>query len=334
MTKLWLGLGIGASLLVVVVAIGIGSVHIPSLRVLQIVLNPDYGTATERAIIHTIRLPRVLMAYVAGAGLSISGVLMQSVLKNPLASTFTLGTSTGAAVGASLAILLGVSVFGVLSVPVFGFSFAMATVVLAIGLASRVGGLANTAIVLVGMALTFLGGSLITILMVLNQENMQRLIFWQMGSVAGVGLGTVLVLAVVVSVGLLLGLAKHRELDILTLDDTTASALGLDIKRAKWYLLCLSALITGLLVSFVGIIGFVDLFTPPLARKAVGSHAHRYVLPMAGLMGGSFLVLSDVIARTLFAPIELPIGAVTALIGGPLFILIYVKGGHNSHANT
>lgn len=320
------------SLLMVIMAIGLGSVFIPPLTVVRILFFDGSVTyPVESAIIHSLRLPRIVMAYLTGAGLSLSGAMMQSVLKNQLASSFTIGTSTGAAVGASIAILSGATFLGMATIPFFGFVFASLTVFVSIGLAHRLGGLENTTIILVGMALSFFGSSVITILMALNSESLQRLIFWQMGSVVGISSAHTLLLFGIVSFGFLLALFKHRELDILTLDDVSANTLGVNVRGNKWFLLLLSALITGSLVSFVGIIGFVDLFTPPLARKVVGSR-HLLVLPMSAILGGSFMVLSDLMARTLFSPIELPIGAVTAFIGGPLFIFLYFKGAQ--HAST
>ena len=316
---------VALSLIVIVVAIGLGSVYVPATEVVRILLLGQSENPTLISIIQNIRLPRVLMAYVAGAGLSLSGVVMQSVLKNPLASSFTIGTSTGAAVGASFAILSGITIFGFLTIPIFGFTFAVLTVVLAISISAKFSSLENTTIILIGMAISFLGSALLTILMAVFSESMQRLLFWQMGSVSGVPLTYVAFIFGMTLLCLFFLLLKHKELDILTLDDDTARTMGVDVKRTKWVLLMICAILTGTIVSFVGIIGFVDLFTPPLARKFIGSR-HRYVLLATPLMGGSFMVLSDLLARVVLSPIELPIGAVTALIGGPLFIYIYLKG--------
>ena len=328
MNRLWL---LGAvSLVVILLAVGIGSVFISPAMVIHILLGGQNATPMQISILQNIRLPRVLMAYVCGAGLSLSGVVMQSVLKNPLASSYTIGTSTGAAVGASIAIVFGLHFFGAFTIPIFGFLFAILTVVAGISISAKFSALENTTLILVGMAISFFGGAILTLLVTIYSNEMQRLIFWQMGNVSGIPLHTVFLLAIFIVICLSLTYLKHKELDIITMDDLTAASFGVDIKKVKWLMLILSAVLTGAIVSFVGIIGFVDLFTPPVARRLVGNK-HRHVLLASALLGGSFMVLCDLIARTALSPIELPIGAITALFGGPLFIYLYLRGIAHAH---
>ena len=328
MNKLFLLAAI--SFATIILGVAIGSVYIPLTYIVAIFFGRNSDPALQ-AIIMDIRLPRVLMAYVSGAGLSLGGVIMQSVLKNPLASSFTIGTSSGAAVGASIAIMLGTTIFGFFTVPIFGFIFAMFTVFTAIALAMKIDNLQNITIILIGMAISFFAGAALTIILALNADTMHRLVFWQFGSFASVGFMQVwFIMGVFILISTLV-LFKHKEMDILTLDDTTATSIGLNVAANKWYLLFCSAVITGVIVSLSGIIGFVDLFTPHLARRFVGA-SHRFVIPMAAMIGGGFMVLCDMAARSIFAPVELPVGAITAAIGGPFFIYLYFYGRQHAGA--
>ncbi|MCL2611301.1 MAG: iron ABC transporter permease [Defluviitaleaceae bacterium] len=303
------------SFLSIILGIVLGSVNIS-------ISNIFSGNEMTNAIIWDIRTPRVLMAYIAGAGLSISGVIVQSVLKNPLASSFTIGTASGAAVGASIAITLSLTTLGVFIIPFFGFSFAFLAILLSLTIANVLGNMQNISIVLFGMAISFFANSILTILLVFNSESMQRLIFWQMGSFAGHHYLNILIVFVPVLICSVFAFSKHKELDILTLDDVAAMGIGVDVRRYKYIFLIVSSVLTGLIVSFVGIIGFVDLFSPHLARKFFGA-SHKKTIIASALIGGSIMVLSDLIARTVFSPVELPVGAVTAFIGGPVFIYIF-----------
>lgn len=283
-----------------------------------------FGDETIRTIVLFVRMPRVLTAFIAGFGLSISGAIVQAILKNPLASSFTLGTSSGAAVGASLAIMLSITFFGVLTIPIFGFFAAILTVLICLYISNKIDGLKTVSVILFGMAINFFFSSVLTIMLILNAQSPQRLIFWQLGSFLGFSYYEVLILFIIVLICFSLALFKHRALDILTLDDVSAKSIGLDIVKYKTFFLIVSAALTGAIISFTGIIGFVDLFSPHMARKIYGA-SHKKTILASGIIGGNFMVLSDLIGRTLVSPREIPVGAVTSFIGGPLFIYIYSK---------
>ncbi len=322
-----------ACAIILPLAMGIGSVSIPPGDTANVVLNKlfslplhEHIDAVTQSILLKIRIPRTLLAFVCGSGLAVSGVMMQSVLRNPLASSFTLGVSSGAALGAAIAILFGISVFGGLTLPLFGLIAGLGTVFLALGVAAKIDrNLQNHSIILTGMAFSLFANAMITIIMALSQEQLQRLIYWQMGSFSMKTTGHLLLLLPLVLVGILAVCCCAAPMDLMTLGDEQAQSSGVNAKRTKWFLLSLSAVITGAIVSIVGIIGFVDLFTPHIARKLVGA-SHRYVVPASALLGGAFMVLCDLAARTLIPPLELPVGAVTAVIGAPFFLYLYFSG--------
>lgn len=318
------------SVVMLVLAVGLGSVQIHPANTLNVILDHLFSwrpfgavDSVTASILIKIRIPRAFLAYVCGAGLAVSGVMMQSVLRNPLASSFTLGVSSGAALGASIAILLGTSVFGFLTLPVFGLGAGLLTVFAALGVTVRIDrSLQNNSIILTGMAFSLFANAMITIVMALSGEQLQRLVYWQMGSFAMKAPEHLFILTPVVALSLLLTMRAARPMDIMTLGEEQAETTGVGAKGMKWALLSLSAVITGAVVSVVGIIGFVDLFTPHVARKLFGA-SHRYVLPASAILGGTFMLLCDLIARTLVPPLELPVGAITSAVGAPFFIYLY-----------
>lgn len=327
----------GGSVLVMLLAMGVGSVPIAPGDSAAVLLSqlcgiglPEGVDEVTRSILVNIRIPRTLLAFISGVGLAISGVMMQSVLRNPLASSFTLGVSSGAALGASLAMALGISIFGYFTLPIFGLVFGLATVFLAIGLAAKIDRrMENHSIILTGMAVSLFANAMITIFVALSKDQLQRLIYWQMGSFSMKEAVHAYILGPLVLIGFLVMLAYGRQMDILTLGDEQAITSGLAVKRMKWLLLSISAVVTGAIVSIVGVIGFIDLFTPHMARRLFGA-SHRYVVPAAALLGGAFMVLCDLAARTMVAPLELPVGAITSALGAPFFIYLYFGKGRRS----
>jgi iron complex transport system permease protein len=266
------------------------------------------------------------LAFIGGAMLSISGAVMQSVLRNPLASSFTLGVSSGASLGAALVLLMGITIVPVLSMPVMGFIFAMATMVLVIFMASKMdGALENNTIILLGIVISLFMTALTTLLMTMNRESLQLLIFWQLGSFAMRDWLPVAILAPVLLIGGLAVLSRHREMDILTFGEESAKTMGVNMSRVKWVLLIIAAAMTGSTIAFVGIIGFIDLVAPHVVRRLFGSR-HNLLIPLSALFGGTFMVAADTLARSLTFPAEIPIGVITALVGAPFFAYIYFKG--------
>ncbi len=322
------------SLAVIVIAVAIGSVYIPLSEIAAVVSNQIFGTAlpeeirsSTTSIVMNVRLPRVLLAFLVGAALSASGAVVQSVLKNPLASPFTLGVSSGAAFGAAIVIAAGISIplLESFTLAGSGLVFAVLTVVLSIAFASKVDrNLESTTIVLTGMVISLFLNAVITMVAFMSKEKYEIIMKWQAGTFASRGWDSVKILAIILVVGVVVFLMYSRELDILTFGDEQACSLGVNTKRTKWILLGTVAVLTGCAVAFAGVIGFIDLVAPHVVRKLFSSK-HRVVVPMSALFGGVFMVIGDLVARSVFSPYEMPVGAITALIGAPFFAVIYFK---------
>lgn len=332
-------------------AISLGSVNIPPGDIFRVILYRTIGIgdmdnvrAAHQSIVWELRLPRVLLAFIVGAALAVSGAVMQSVLRNPLASSFTLGVSSGASFGAALVIFTGIaaaftsavtiinapgamgSFFATIAdlpLPIAGFTFGMLTIVLVVVMSTKMDGrMENSTIILVGMVISLFINALTTLLMAIEQQYASRLIFWQLGSFSMRGWAALWILAPIVIAGVLLVLKYHRELDIMTFGEQDSQLLGVDIKKIKWILLIIAAAITGSAISFVGIIGFVDLVAPHVVRRIFGAR-HAYIIPLSAVFGGAFMILCDLIARLVVSPGELPVGVVSALIGAPFFAYVF-----------
>lgn len=324
---------IAAGILCLLLGMGLGSVPIGPGDMLAILRNrlagvglPEHISGNTASILLTLRMPRAIMAFLTGAALAASGAVMQSVLRNPLASSYTLGVSSGASLAAAAVIVTG---FTLPLLPrgytlvLCGFAGGLATVFLAISLASRFDrNLENTTVILTGMVLSLFVNAVLTLVTAFSGEHLQQLVFWQMGSFSGQSWRNCGVLGVVVGLGVLLLARYGRELDLISFGEEQALSAGVELKRVKFILLALAALLTGSAVSFVGVIGFVDLISPHVVRRIFGSN-HRLVVPMSALFGGSFMVVADLVARTIASPRELAVGAVTALVGAPFFAYVY-----------
>lgn len=304
--------------------VGLGSVFISPAGIFSTLLGS--GDESTRALVLGLRLPRVTLAFLTGAALSAGGTVMQSALENPLASPFGLGVSAGAGLGASAVMVLGVTgALGAVALPAAGFMGGLAAVLLALALARAFDArLSSVTVVLTGMVLSLFFSAVLDLLSAMNPAYAQRIGLWQMGSFAAKGWQSVWVLLPVLLLCLGIFLSRARELDLLTFGDEQAQAMGLDPRRARRFFITLVAVLTGTAVAFSGIIGFVDLVAPHVARRLFGA-AHRRLLPAAALLGGSFMVLCDLASRTLAAPREIPVGAVTALLGAPFFMLIFFR---------
>lgn len=327
-----IGISILGAVAVLVLAVCVGSVAVAPGNILPILLNgmfnkplPSHIPATEVSILWQIRTPRALLSFIVGAALAVSGTVMQSVLRNPLASSYTLGVSSGASLGAGLLIVTGFTlpVLQSLSIPLVGAICGIATVLLAVGFTAKLdAGMQTNTIILVGMVFSLFINAIITLLTTISRETMERILYWQMGSFAMRGWLPVLLLFPLALLGIL-ALQRHsKELDIITFGEEQAELIGINMRREKWLLLCMASALTGVAISFVGVIGFIDLIAPHVVRKVFGSR-HRIVLPMSALFGGAFMVIADLLARTLLPYSELPVGAVTALIGAPFFAFVF-----------
>lgn len=315
-------------------AICIGSVRLSLSDVMHVLLNKLFGiklpetfASTTVAILWNLRIPRALCAFFVGAALAISGSTMQSVLQNPLASSYTLGVSSGASLGAAIVItgLISIPISSFILLPIVGFVFGLGTVFLAVFITKKLDqGFQNQTVILVGMVLGLFVNALLTIVSALSKESLQLLITWQMGSFSSRGWKYVAIIGPITAIASLFIMRYHKEMDMLTFGEDTASTMGVDTKKVRLKLFILSALLTGISVCFTGIIGFVDLIAPHVIRKIFGPN-HKLLLPMSAIFGGAFMMVADTIARTVLSPLELPVGAITALIGAPFFGYIYFR---------
>ena len=327
------GLVVGTACLILVASVAIGSVSLPPGQVLQILLGKISGDLGEIdpnlcSIVWDMRFPRAVLAFLAGAALSASGTVMQSILKNPLASSYTLGVSSGASLCAALVMVTGFSIplLGIFTLPAAGFAGGLATVFLALAFAARLDRkMENQTVILVGMVFSLFVNAVLTLLTALSREHLQQMVFWQMGGFSGRDWTHVAVMFPVLVFSMLLLQRFAPEMDIMSFGEEQALSMGVELKRVKLLLIGIAALLTGTAVSLVGVIGFVDLIAPHVARRIFGA-AHRLVLPLSALFGGAFLMLAELISRTVMAPTIIPVGAVTALVGAPFFAVVFFRG--------
>ncbi len=281
-----------------------------------------------REILHSqifwqLRLPRVLMSALVGAVLSVCGAAYQSIFRNPLTDPYVLGVSSGASLGASVAILLGLEAW-LWGVGGMALVAALLTVLLIYRIASLGNRMHTTTLLLTGVCLTLLISALISFLMVLNQEKMDSIIFWTMGSFGSSSWADVAVMAPVALVGIGVVLWYSRDLNLLLAGSEAAQSMGIDVERVKRILLLFTTLMVAFAVSSCGVIGFVGLIVPHAVRLVAGPD-NRRVVPYSLLCGAIFVLVCDTLARTLLRPSELPVGSLTSLVGAPLFIYLLYK---------
>ncbi len=281
-------------------------------------------TRLQDGIVWELRLPRTLLAAVCGAGLAICGAIMQSLLRNPLADPFVLGISSGASTGAVSVAVLGVG-GGVLSLSTGAFIGAVVAFVAVVALAAGAGG-GTAKVILAGVAGTQLFSALTSFIVMssADAEQTRGVLFWLLGSLSGADWSDVVLCGVVTLFGIVVCLAMSSSLDAFTFGNSAAASLGVSVRQIRILLLTVTALITAALVSAAGAIGFVGLVLPHAARFLVGPR-HGRLLPATALIGAIFMVWVDAVARTLFAPQEIPVGVVTALVGVPAFALILFR---------
>jgi iron complex transport system permease protein len=324
-----LGLAVLASM---TIATGIGPVRLPPGDVASIVWHHftggQVGTTPEDLIVWRIRFPRVLLGAVVGAGLAVAGAVVQGVVRNPVADPYLLGLSSGASVGAVLVITTGATFLGALTLPVAAFAGAAAAMGVVLLLARSRGRLLPLRLVLVGVTCGHLFAGLTSFMLSRADSSaaQQQIIFWMLGGLSGAQWASLPVPATVLAATVLLLLIGGRSLNVLVLGDEACAALGVDAARLRWYLLVLTTALTGTVVAVSGGIGFVGLITAHVARMVVGAD-HRRMLTVAAMLGALFLIWSDVAARVLIPPAELPIGILTAFLGVPFFLLVMHRRG-------
>lgn len=323
----------------VMVSAGIGSVRIPlwaiARTVAQEVAPIDMGVdETTRAIVLQIRMPRIVLAVVVGMALAASGTVFQGLFRNPMADPFIIGVSGGAALGATSAIVFGLtfSVLGLSAVTLLAFVGALGVTLVVYRLAWHRGDIVVEHLLLAGVAVGAFLAAIISALQLAGGASLQQVLFWLMGGFSGRGWDHVALAAPYVALGYVGAWFLARDLNLLVLGDETAQSLGVMVSRARIALTAAGALMAAAAVAVSGLIGFVGLVVPHLMRLITGPD-HRRLLPAAALAGGITLLLADALARSVVAPMEIPVGIVTAALGAPFFLYLLRKHRNRTYWN-
>ena len=326
-------IAIGAAVLIVAVLAGllVGPVRIEAGEVLGWLARwgrPPVGMSEqEAAILGDLRLPRVIVGGLVGASLAASGAAYQAVFRNPLADPYLLGAAAGAGLGATIAVAYGPSGVIEVTVPIAAFVGAVMGVGLAYGLGrSRLGGRASTSLVLAGVAVASFLTAVQTFLQQQRSETLRQVYSWILGRLGTTGWDDVRLALPSVLLAVATLWAVRRLLDVIEVGDTEAQSLGLNVARLRLVVVVAASLATAAAVAVGGLIGFVGIIVPHTVRLLVGG-SYRLVLPLSVLFGASFLILVDVLARTLVAPAEIPIGVITAFVGAPFFVAVLRRSG-------
>ena len=325
---LFLAVAVVATILVAMYGITIGSYTISFSEVYENIWYWISGTTpidqTKYHIAVEVRLPRILTAIFAGVGLAIAGTTMQGMLKNPLADPYTMGISSGAGFGAALAIILGFEIIagGGIVLNAFVFAIIPAAVIL---MMSKLHTTSPTVMILCGIGMMYLFDALTQLFMIsAHPEDMATVYAWMVGSITGTDFSSViLILIMTIACSLFLQIMS-KQLNVMGLGDENAKSLGINVDQRRMIMMIVLTLMAATIVSFTGIIGFVGLVSPHIARVFVGTD-NRYLIPASALVGALLLIVADIISRTIVAPNILPIGVVTSCIGGPLFIFLILK---------
>lgn len=326
------------------IAVTIGSVDISIKEVYTIILNKlidiDGSKVIQSGAVHDvvwlIRLPRIVLAIAVGIGLSVVGIVMQAIVKNPLADPYILGVSSGASFGATLAIMFGVGItLGENYIGISGFLGAFLVSILVLVIAN-IGSRANSVkLLLAGMALSSICSAFSSFIVYLadDAQGMQKITFWLMGSLAGAKWEQIAFIFPVILIGTTFFATQSRILNLMLLGDEIAVTLGTDLHKYRHVYLIITSLMIGLLVYASGMIGFVGLIIPHIVRMIFGTD-HKKLIPIASILGAIFLIWADVLSRNIIEGIEIPIGILTSIIGSPCFIWLMIKktygfGGKN-----
>ncbi|MGD9794334.1 MAG: FecCD family ABC transporter permease [Acidimicrobiia bacterium] len=326
----------------IAVAVGIGPVAVPTSTVWRIIGYRAFSigergdwSRSQEFIVWNLRLPRVLLGASVGAGLAVTGAVLQALVRNPLADPYVFGITSGASVGASLVLVIGIAAFGSYSLSGAAFIGATVAFALVLALARSPDGLLPTRLILSGVAVSYAMSSLTSLLVFTaanqgDQGAALSVVFWILGGLGGARWNQVLIPVIAVACVTAVLSLQARALNAISIGDESAATLGIDLRTFRRLLFTACSLLTGLIVAVSGGIGFVGLIVPHAIRIAVGPD-HRRLLPLSVLVGAIFLVWADVGARVLFAPSELPIGVITAMVGTPVFVILLRTQGSSGH---
>lgn len=327
---------ISASFLIVAILLGIsiGTVSVPVMEIIKIIgaeifrmspngnIDPMYTN-----IVLNIRLPRVLLACLVGASLAIAGAAFQGLLRNPLADPYTLGVSSGASVGAVITLFFGLSFpfAGPFTLPLLSILFSFITIFAVLLFARKIErSMKVETIILTGIIFSSFLGALISLMIALTGEELRQIIGWLLGSVSMRGWDYIKLILPFFIIGSILLLVNSQELNAMSFGEERAKHIGVNVQKRKMMILIAGSILTGSAVAVSGTIGFVGLVIPHLTRMLWGPD-HKHLLPLSILTGGGFLILADLVARTIISPTELPIGVITAIIGAPVFAIILMN---------
>ncbi|MEN6386447.1 MAG: iron ABC transporter permease [Phycisphaerales bacterium] len=314
------------ALMVLALAPFIGSVKVPLSA-----LSDFKQTTVESQVFYSLRLPRVLTAFLAGAALACCGVALQAMFRNPLATPFTLGISSGAAFGAAVYVLFA----AILKMPfgsiLFSFIGSLASVLLVYGFTKIKKGFSTGTMLLAGVAVNFFFSSLILFLQYISDFTQSfRVMRWLMGSIDVSGFQTPLIFLLFTIIGSIIIAAQNLNLNLMSISDEIAIARGVDIQKSRKIIFFATSTMVAVVVAYCGPIGFVGLMAPHICRLLIG-HDHRFLIPASVIFGGSFLTLCDTFARTLIGPAEIPVGVITSLLGGPFFIWLLLRNSRTGN---
>ncbi|MFC5735479.1 FecCD family ABC transporter permease [Cytobacillus gottheilii] len=329
-------------LLSIVMGVSLGQVDIPFSESFRILVHKMFGggeieNGSSVNIIWSIRFPRVLMALLVGAALALCGAIMQATVQNPLADPYILGISSGATLGATFAVLIGFgagTIFSQFGLAFGAFAGALLASVFVLTFSSIGGKMTSVKLVLMGMVINALFSAFSNFIIYIanNAEGIRTITFWSMGSLASARWSEIPLLTIIVLIGIIYFLIQSRNLNTMLLGDEAAVTLGINLSTYRRIYMTITAILTGITVASVGMVGFVGLIIPHLIRSIVGSD-HRKLLPAAILFGSIFLIWADIFARIILPSVELPIGVVTAMIGAPMFMYMLIKKGYGFGGN-
>ncbi|WP_165000267.1 FecCD family ABC transporter permease [Anaerophilus nitritogenes] len=332
---IWISMGIILFFLcVIATTIGIANIKITDalrivlhqLPVMKNIIKIEDISKSHQIIIKSIRLPRILLSVLVGMSLSISGATFQGIFKNPMADPFVIGISSGAALGATLAIIfnIDIKILQINTISLFALLGALGTTYMVYNLARINSQIPVTTLLLSGIAVGQFLTAIMSFLMVLYSNDLNKIIFWTLGGFSTKGWQQVKIIALPVLIGWSLLYFVSKDLNVMLLGEESAKNLGIEVEKTKRMILLINSFMVAVAVSVSGIIGFVGLIIPHIVRILVGPD-HRILIPIAGLGGGLFMLLADTVARTIIAPIEIPVGIITAIFGGPFFIYLLKK---------
>ncbi|WP_179599975.1 FecCD family ABC transporter permease [Neobacillus driksii] len=318
----------------VLVGISIGTVSVPIFTIIEIIISKLFGSISMdqidpmfSSIVLNIRLPRVILAGIVGASLAIAGAAFQGLLRNPLSDPYTLGVSSGASVGAVLTLFfqLSIPVIGSFTLPLLSILFSWATIFFVLAFARKIErSMRVETIILTGIIFSSFLGAFISLMIALTGDELRQIIGWLLGSVSMRGWEYIRIILPFFILGSIILILNAKELNAMSFGEERAHHLGVNVQKRKLIILTAGSILTGAAVAVSGTIGFVGLVIPHLSRLLWGPD-HRHLLPLSILTGSGFLILADLISRTIISPTELPIGVITALIGAPVFALILLQ---------